>query len=55
MLALALEPAPIVERPASFPARGLWEAPAWAIVLLGAVVVVLGAAYLYVRARRARP
>jgi len=50
-----LEPAPIVERPISFPARGLWEAPVWLIVLLGAVAVLFGAAYIYVRARRSRP
>jgi hypothetical protein len=49
-----LQPAPIVERPISFPARGVWEAPAWVIVLLGAVAVVLGSAYLYIRARRRR-
>jgi hypothetical protein len=54
MLAFALEPASIVERPVLFPARGVWEAPAWVIVLLGAVAIVLGSAYLYARARRRR-
>ena len=43
--------APTYEDPALL--RGSIEAPAWAVALLGAIVVVLGIAYFVVRARRA--
>ena len=42
------------ERPEPGLARGKWAAPAWAIGLLGAAVVVSAVGYLVWRARRAR-
>jgi hypothetical protein len=43
-----------VERPPPGPARGLWEAPAWAIALLGAAVTLAGVVWLVRRVRGRR-
>jgi hypothetical protein len=45
---------PATERPPEGLARGRWEAPGWAIVLLGIAVVLGAAAYLVLRARARR-
>ena len=44
----------IVERPPPGPARGKWEAPVWAIVLIAASTVIVAAAYFLWRVLRAR-
>jgi hypothetical protein len=49
---MSLEPR--TERPPEGLARGRWEAPAWAIVALGVVLVAGAVAFWVVRARRAR-
>jgi len=46
---------PRTERPPEGLARGRWEAPAWAIVLLGVAVLAAAVAFWVMRVRRARP
>ncbi len=45
---------PRTERPPEGLARGLWEAPRWAVAALGAVVVLGAVVFLVFRVRRAR-
>jgi len=47
-------PVSVVERPADWLARGIWQAPAWAIAALGGAVVVGGTGYFLWRGRRVR-
>lgn len=44
----------VLQRPPPGPARGRYPVPAWAVIVIGAVIVLFGALYLVRRTLRKR-